>query len=56
MQCLGCGNTKLIVINLNVGENPLTLHRCAACDVRAWVGPDGEVGLDRVLDLARVPR
>lgn len=53
MRCKGCGNVNLIEIRLSVGDDQVSLHRCANCDVRAWVGPQGAVGLDHVLELAR---
>ena len=53
MKCKGCGNENLIQIRLSLGDDRVSLHRCADCDVRAWVGPQGAVGIDRVLELAR---
>jgi transcriptional regulator NrdR family protein len=56
MRCTHCGHHDLIEIRMAVGGEDIVFRRCARCDARAWVGQDGRVALDHVLDLARPAR
>ena len=53
MTCTGCANAAVIVIRMRIGGDEVTFSRCARCEVNHWAGYDGELSLDRVLELAR---
>ena len=52
MKCPTCRTRQLVVIDLRVGGEPVTLHTCSHCDRRWWHGMDGSLTLASVLELA----
>jgi transcription elongation factor Elf1 len=52
MKCPRCNTRQLVVIDLEVGGEQLSLHSCSACDVRWWQGRDGRLPVNGVLHLA----
>ncbi len=47
-----CRIRSLVVIQLRVGGEPVSLLSCSYCDRRWWQGIDGLVALGSVLGLA----
>jgi hypothetical protein len=43
----------LVEIRMRVGETEVTFRRCARCDSQGWETAEGEIALDRLLDMAR---
>jgi transcriptional regulator NrdR family protein len=56
MKCPKCQTRELVVIEMRVGGEMVTLRSCSACDVRWWETRNGALSLSGVLDLASVPR
>jgi hypothetical protein len=56
MRCARCAKGSLVEIRMRVGESDLVFRRCGKCEAQGWESADGHVSLQRVLDLARVPR
>jgi hypothetical protein len=52
MKCPACRTRQLVVIELQVGGEPVSLHTCSHCDRRWWQGMDGSLTLTTVLELA----
>jgi transcription elongation factor Elf1 len=52
MKCPRCHTKQLVVIDLDMGGERLSLHSCSSCDLRWWQGPDGRVPVEGVLQLA----
>jgi hypothetical protein len=52
MKCPACRTRQLVVIQMQVGPEPVSLHSCSHCDRRWWQGVDGSMSLKSVLDLA----
>jgi hypothetical protein len=50
--CPACRRRHLVVIHMQVGEEPVTLRTCSHCDGRWWESLDGRLSLNAVLDLA----
>lgn len=48
-RCGACGRAY-VEITLDVGGRTLTMQSCSHCDTRRWLGPEGELALDGVLD------
>jgi hypothetical protein len=55
MKCPTCRTRQLVVIELHVGGEPVTLHTCSHCDRRWWQGLDGSLTLATVLELVARP-
>jgi hypothetical protein len=51
MKCPSCRTRELVVIELRVGGEPVTLRSCSHCDRRWWQNLDGSLSLTSVLDL-----
>ena len=43
---------RMVVINIDLRGEELTLRACSRCDVRSWVRDGEPTTLDGVLDLA----
>lgn len=41
-----------MVIEIQVGAEPLTMYSCSHCDKRWWQGIDGTLSLDSVIGIA----
>ena len=54
MKCPNCETREMVVIEMTVAAEPVTLHSCSFCDLRWWETRDGAVSLAGVLDLATV--
>ncbi len=52
MRCPTCRTRHLVVIEIRVSGEPITMHSCSYCDQRWWQGMDGSLTLTSVLDLA----
>lgn len=52
VKCPVCRIRQLVVIEIRVAGEPLSLHSCSHCDRRWWQGIDGLVPLGSVLELA----
>jgi transposase-like protein len=52
MKCPACRTRHLVVIDMQLGEEPISMFSCSHCDRRWWQGMDGAMSLDSVLDLA----
>jgi hypothetical protein len=52
MKCSACRTRQLVVIQLEVGREPVSLHSCSHCDRRWWQGIDGAMSLASVIELA----
>jgi transposase-like protein len=52
VKCPTCRTRQLVVIELQVAGEPISLHRCSHCDRRWWQGIDGSLSLAGVLTLA----
>ena len=55
MRCPTCAKSALIEIRMSVAGSELTFRRCGTCEVQTWESPEGQIPLDRVLDLVRHP-
>ena len=56
MQCARCGKGRLVEIRMRIGEADVVFRRCGKCEAQGWEGVEGNLPLQRVLDMARVPR
>jgi Zn-finger nucleic acid-binding protein len=56
MICPICNIANLVTINMTVNDRNLTLHSCALCETRWWDRDGEHVGLNSVLETARVQR
>ncbi|MGC8626972.1 MAG: hypothetical protein ACP5VR_05330 [Acidimicrobiales bacterium] len=54
MKCPNCQTKELVVIEMVVGGQRVTLRSCSACDLRWWETAEGTASLADVLDLAAV--
>jgi hypothetical protein len=52
VKCPTCRTRQLVVIELQVDGEPISLHSCSHCDRRWWQGIDGSLSLAGVLTLA----
>lgn len=55
MRCPVCADGALIEIRMQVAGSELTFRRCGRCEVQTWASTEGEIPLDRVLELVRQP-
>ena len=55
VRCPTCEKSALIEIRMHVAGSELTFRRCGGCEVQIWESPEGEIPLDRVLELVRHP-
>jgi hypothetical protein len=56
MRCPTCTkNDALIEIRMQVAGSDLTFRRCGGCESQSWESNEGQIPLDRVLDLVRHP-
>lgn len=53
MRCANCSNHDLVAIHLTISDAEVALYRCPRCDHRMWIGLDGALTRDGVLDLVR---
>lgn len=53
MCCDLCATGTYIEIRMQVNGSELTFRRCGTCEAQRWDAVDGNVALDRVLELAR---
>lgn len=51
MECPRCKTRRLVVIDLEVSGERVSLHSCSACDVRWWQDAGGPLALDGILSL-----
>lgn len=51
MKCPRCKTRQLVVIDLEVSGERLSLHSCSACEVRWWQHAGGPLAIDGVLTL-----
>jgi transcriptional regulator NrdR family protein len=51
MKCPSCRTRELVVINMKVADERISLRTCSSCDLRYWEGLDGQLPLDSVLAL-----
>ena len=56
MQCGRCTKGRLVEIRMRINEADVVFRRCGRCEAQAWEGPEGQLPLKRVLDIARVSR
>jgi hypothetical protein len=54
--CAQCAGATLIAIRMRIGGEDLVFQRCARCETNHWAASGGEISLEDVLELARVPR
>jgi transposase-like protein len=52
MKCPACRIRQLVVIEIQVGGEPVTLYSCSHCDRRWWQGMEGSLSLENVLGIA----
>lgn len=52
MKCPACRTRQLVVIEIQVGGEPVTMFSCSHCDRRWWQGMEGTLSLDSVLEIA----
>jgi hypothetical protein len=48
-KCQNCGRSH-VEVELDLGGRELRMRSCSYCDRSEWVGPDGSLDLDAVLD------
>lgn len=52
--CPDCGSGDSIEIELRLPDDSLVrFYSCHRCEAKWWDSPDGRLGLDEVLELAR---
>ncbi len=56
MTCARCAGAFLVAIKMRVGGEDLVFQRCARCETNHWAADGGEISLEDVLEMARVPR
>ncbi len=56
MRCARCAKGNLVEIRMRIGEADVVFRRCGKCEAQGWEGIEGNLSLQRVLDMARVPR
>jgi hypothetical protein len=54
MRCPRCAKAELIEIRMHVAGSELTFRRCGGCERQTWESSEGQIPLDRVLELARI--
>lgn len=52
VKCPACRTRQLVVIEIQVGGEPVTMFSCSHCDRRWWQGMEGSLSLESVLGLA----
>jgi hypothetical protein len=53
MRCPTCDKAELIEIRMQVAGSELTFRRCGSCERQTWESTEGQIPLDRVLELVR---
>lgn len=51
MKCPRCRTRDQVIISMQVGGEPVSLHSCSACDVRWWQRGHGRADLADLLAL-----
>lgn len=51
MKCPRCQRSRLVEIDVTLGERQVTMHSCSRCDSRWWESDGESLGLPNVLDL-----
>lgn len=52
MKCPACRIRQLVIIEIQVGGEPVTMFSCSHCDRRWWQGMEGALSLNSVLGIA----
>lgn len=52
MSCPRCNRSSLVEIALKLGDRPVTMRNCSACDTRWWSSDGEPLRLPGVLALA----
>lgn len=52
MRCPRCNRSRLVEIALKVGDRPVRMRNCSACDSRWWDSEGRALELTGVLELA----
>lgn len=52
MNCPNCRGAQLVLIELSLKGDDLTMHSCSRCDTRWWERNGEQITLDGVLELA----
>ena len=52
MSCPKCKRSTLTEIALKIGDRPVSMRNCSACDSRWWESEGESLRLDGVLQLA----
>lgn len=52
VKCPACRTKNLVVIDIQIKGEPVTMLSCSNCDRRWWQGLEGALSLDSVLGIA----
>ena len=52
MKCPRCQRSRLVEIDVTLGERQVTMHSCSRCDTRWWESEGESVALTQVVELA----
>ncbi len=52
MKCPACRTKNLVVIDIQIKGEPVTMLSCSNCDRRWWQGLEGALTLGTVLGIA----
>jgi hypothetical protein len=54
--CATCGSDRTTILGMTLTDgSEVTFVSCRACEAKRWVGPDGDLTSDEVLQRTRKP-
>jgi hypothetical protein len=53
MRCPNCKSDTYVEINMHLGDNEVSFHRCGRCETQKWGNHEGDIDLKEVLVFAK---
>lgn len=53
MRCPNCKSDTYVEINMHLGDNEVSFHRCGRCETQKWGNHEGDIDLKEVLVYAK---